>query len=172
MAEKIRTKSTRTQSSAPVTKSRSRAKVAFPRENRRPTEAEFLARLPVAVGKKLETVRAFLHRQKHVAEDLYFYGPKTGWAFRFQCGNHSLATIMIHDDRLMGIASLDATALAAIDFGALSEVGQRARKIAHGSPSLLWLDVPLDGPGASDFKVLLKAKLKALPPPTREDTAG
>ena len=142
-----------------------RAKVPFPRKNQPPTEAEFLARLPLATGKKFETVRAFLKKQKHVAEDLYFYGPKTGWAFRYLRGLHSLATVMIHDDRLMGIAALDAAALAAVDFESLSEVGQRARQMAHGSPSLLWLDLPLDGTGAADFRALLKAKLKVLPPP-------
>ena len=34
----------------------------------------------------------------------------------------------------------------------------RAR-VAHGTPALLWVDVPLDGTGATDFKALLKAKL-------------
>ena len=42
---------------------------------------------------------------------------------------------------------------------AFSEVARRARKVAHGTPALLWLDVPLDGTGATDFKTLLKAKL-------------
>jgi hypothetical protein len=41
-------------------------------------------------------------------------------------------------------------------------VGKRARKMAHGTPALLWLDVPLDGTGATDFKSLLKAKLAAV----------
>lgn len=146
-----------------------RAKVPFPRKNQPPTEAEFLARLPLASGKKFDGVRAFLKKQKGVAEDLYFYGPKTGWAYRYLRGSHSLATIMIHDDRLMGIVSMDAAALAQIDFDSMSDVGQRARKMAHGSPTLLWLDLPLDGPGAADFKALLKSKLQALlsrtPPP-------
>ncbi|MBC8131954.1 MAG: hypothetical protein H7X95_03160, partial [Deltaproteobacteria bacterium] len=104
-------------------------------------------------------------KQNGVAEELYFFGPKTGWAFRYLRGTHSLATIMIHDDRLMGIVALDAAAVAQVDFSSMSETGQRARRMAHGSPTLLWLDLPLDGTGASDFKVLLKSKLKALPPP-------
>ena len=41
----------------------------------------------------------------------------------------------------------------------LSDVARRARRIAHGTPALLWLDVPLEATGAADFKQLLKAKL-------------
>ena len=140
-----------------------RARVPFPKKAQPPSDAEFLARLPLAVGKKFDGVRTFLNKQKGVVEDLYFYGPKTGWAYRYRQGAHSLATIMIHDDHLMGIVALDAAALGEVDFTALSDVGERARRLAHGSPSLSWLDLPLDGPGASDFKVLLKAKLRTLP---------
>lgn len=138
-------------------------KVPFPRKNQMPTEAEFLARLPASTGKRFDGVRTFLKKQKGVTEDLYFYGPKTGWAYRYLRGTHSLATIMIHDERLVGIVSLDTEAMATVDFDGLSEVGARARKLAHGSPSLMWLDLPLDGTGAADFKTLLKAKLKAQP---------
>jgi hypothetical protein len=141
----------------------SRAKVPFPRKNQAPSEAEFMARLPLATGKKFDGVRTFIKKQKGVTEDLYFYGPKTGWAFRYVRGPHSLATVMIHDDHLMGIVALDAAALATVDFDSLSDVGQRARRVAHGSPSLLWMDLPLDDSGAADFKSLLKAKLKTLP---------
>ncbi len=140
-----------------------KAKVAFPKKNHSPTEAEFLARLPLPVGKKFEGVRAFLKKQGGVVEDLYFYGPKTGWAFRYRRGPHSLATVTLHSDRLVGIVALDAAALGEVDFTALSEVGEQARRFASGSPSLAWLDLPLDGHGAADFKVLLKAKLKTLP---------
>ncbi|HEY4188179.1 MAG TPA: hypothetical protein VGP07_24095 [Polyangia bacterium] len=140
-----------------------KAKVPFPKKNHPPTEAEFLARLALPVGKKFEVVRTFLKKQTGVVEDLYFYGPKTGWAFRYRRGAHSLATVMIHSDRLMGIVALDAAAQGEVDFTALSEVGEQARRFASGSPSLVWLDLPLDGHGAADFKVLLKAKLKTLP---------
>lgn len=138
-------------------------KVAFPKKNHPPSEAEFLARLPLSVGKKFEAVRAFLKKQAAVVEDLYFYGPKTGWAFRYRRGTHSLATVTIHSDRLVGIVALDAAAQGEVDFTALSEIGEQARRFASGSPSLVWLDLPLDGPGAGDFKVLLKAKLRTLP---------
>lgn len=157
-------------------------RVPFPRKNQMPTEAEFLARLPASTGKRFDGVRSFLKKQKGVSEDLFFYGPKTGWAFRYLRGTHSLATIMLHEDRLIGIVSLDADVLGAVDFDSLSEVAARARKLAHGSPSLLWLDLPLDGAGAGDFKALLKAKLKALsaaeqapptpPPPPRSKGRG
>lgn len=140
------------------------SKVPFPKKNQMPTEGEFLARLPAPTGKRFDVVRTFLKKQKGVSEDLFFYGPKTGWAFRYLRGRHSLATIMIHDERLVGIVALDADAAAAVDFTSLSDVAARARKLAHGSPSLMWLDLPLDGAGAADFKALLKAKLKALPP--------
>jgi len=144
-------------------KAAARARVPFPKKNQPPSEAEFVARLPLATGKKFENVRSFLKKQAGVTEDLYFYGPKTGWAYRYQHGSSSLGTIMLHDDRLVGIVALDAAALGEVDFTALSDVGERARRLAHGSPSLSWLDLPLDGPGASDFKVLLKAKLRTLP---------
>ena len=138
-----------------------KAKAAFAKKNHPPTEAEFLARLPLPVGKKFEGVRTFL--TKHgVVEDLYFYGPKTGWAFRYRRGPHSLATVTLHGDRLVGIVALDAAAQGEVDFTALSEVGEQARRFASGSPSLVWLDLPLDGHGAADFRVLLKAKLKTL----------
>ena len=141
-----------------------KGKVAFPKKNHAPTEAEFLARLPLPVGKKFEGVRTFLKKQGGVAEDLYFYGPKTGWAFRYRRGPHSLATVTLHGDRLVGIVALDAAAQGEVDFTALSEVGEQARRFASGSPALVWLDLPLDGHGAADFRVLLKAKLKMLPP--------
>jgi hypothetical protein len=143
-----------------------RTKVPFPKKNHPPTEAEFLARLPLPVGKKFEAVRVFLKKQASVVEDLYFYGPKTGWAFRYRRGPHSLATVTIHGDRLVGIVALDAAAQGEVDFTSLSEIGEQARRFASGSPSLVWLDLPLDGPGAGDFKVLLKAKLKTLPSAT------
>jgi len=140
-----------------------KAKAAFPKKNHQPTEAEFLARLPLPVGKKFEGVRTFLKKQAGVVEDLYFYGPKTGWAFRYRRGPHSLGTVTLHGDRLVGIVALDAAAQGEVDFTALSEVGEQARRFASGSPSLVWLDLPLDGHGAADFRVLLKAKLKTLP---------
>ena len=48
---------------------------------------------------------------------------------------------------------------------ALTPVAQKARKVAHGTPALLWIDLPVDGTGAADFKALLKAKLRTMPPP-------
>ena len=140
-----------------------RSKVPFPKKNQAPSDAEFAARLPLPVGKKFEAIRTFLKKQKDVTEDLYFYGPKTGWAYRYRHGPHSLGTIMIHADRLVGIVALDAATLSEVDFTSLSEVGERARRLAHGSPALSWFDLPLDGTGAADFKVLLKAKLGNLP---------
>jgi hypothetical protein len=140
-------------------------KVPFPKKNKAPSETEFAARLPLAVGKKLEVVRGFLKKQKRVVEELYYYGPKTGWAYRYLRDGHSLATVMIHDERLLGIVSLDQAAVAAVEWGGLSPVGRRARQAAHGSPALLWLDLPLEATGAADFKALLKAKLRGMPPP-------
>ena len=140
----------------------SRAAVAVAKPGAPPSEAQLLAQLPLATGARLEAVRKFLAKQRRVAEDLYFYGPRTGWAYRYLREGRSVATIMIHDDELVGILALDAVALAAIDFSKLSDVAQRAHERAHGSPSLLWLDLPLAGSGASDFKALLEAKLKTL----------
>jgi hypothetical protein len=142
-----------------------KARAAFPKKNLAPSEAEFAARLPLAQGKRFETVRAFLKKQAGVKEDLYYYGPKTGWAYRYVRGPQSLCSIVIHDDRLMGIVALDPAAQSAIVWEGLSPIAQRARKVAHGSPSLLWLDVPFEGTGAKDFQALLKGKLRTLPPP-------
>src|SRR6185295_11725677 len=139
-------------------------KIAFPRKSAAPTEAEFAARLPLAAGKRFEMVRGFLKKQRGVTEELYYYGPKTGWAFRYLRNvQQSICSIMIHDERLLGIVAMDPTSMAAVAWGDLSPVAQKARKLAHGSPSLLWLDLPLEGSGAADFKALLKGKLKALP---------
>jgi hypothetical protein len=146
------------------------AKVAFPKKNLAPSETEFAARLPMAVGKRFEMVRGFLKKQKGVAEELFFYGPKTGWAYRYvRDGQQSVCSMMIHQDRLLGIVALDPAAMAGVDWPALSPVAQKAKRLAHGSPALQWIDVPLEGTGAADFRALLKAKLKALPilpPPT------
>ncbi len=121
-------------------------------------------------------VRGFLKKQRGVTEEFYFYGPKTGWAYRYLRNvQQSIGSIMIHDERLLGIVALDPAATAAIDWPALSPVAQRARKLAHGSPTLLWLDLPLDGSGAADFKAVIKAKLAALPhlpPPPPPPSAG
>jgi hypothetical protein len=133
-------------------------KVAFPKKATPPTDAEFAARLPAPVGKRFEAVRAFLKKHE-VAEDFYYYGPRTGWAYRYLRDETSLCSIMILRGRLTGIVALDADAQAKVAWDALSDVGKRARKLAHGTPALLWLDVPLDGTGAADFKALLKAKL-------------
>lgn len=133
-------------------------KVAFPKKAQPPTHAEFAARLPAPVGKKFESLRAFLKKQE-AGEDFYYYGPRTGWAYRYMKGAQSVCSIVILGGRLVGIVALDAAAQARIGWGELSDVAKRARKVAHGTPALLWLDVPLDGPGAGDFKALLKAKL-------------
>jgi hypothetical protein len=135
---------------------------AFTKKGQPPSEAEFSARLPAAVGKRFEALRAFLKKQKGVTEELYFYGPKTGWAFRYLRGSgQSLCSIALPGAELVGIIALDAAAQAAVDWEALSPVTRHARKVAHGTPSLLWMDVPLAATGAADFKALLKAKLRS-----------
>jgi Protein of unknown function (DUF3788) len=143
-----------------------KARAAFPKKNAPPTEAEFSARLPLALGKRFETVRVFLKKQPGVKEELYYYGPKTGWAYRYVRGPQSVCSIVIHDDRLMGIVALDPAAQTAVVWEGLSPVAQHARKHANGSPALLWIDVPFDGMGAKDFQAILKAKLRLLPVPT------
>jgi hypothetical protein len=137
-------------------------KPAFAKKTQPPSEAEFSARLPAAVGKRFETLRAFLKKQDGVTEELYFYGPKTGWAYRYLRGEgrQSVCSIALPGAELVGIVALDAAVQAAIEWSDLSKVGQRARKVAHGTPSLLWLDLPLAGSGAADFKAILKAKLR------------
>jgi hypothetical protein len=146
-----------------------RLEVAFPKKNQPPTAAAFAARLPLALGKRFEAVRSFLLKQPGVTEDVYFYGAKSGWALRYLVEGRPLCSLHLHGDRPMGIVSLVPGALAAVDWRALSPVGQRARKVAHGSPSLLWVDVPLDGDGAGDFKALLRAKIATMAPPEDED---
>ena len=143
---------------APTAAARPAPKVAFPKKAQPPTHAEFAARLPAPVGKRFEVVRAYLEKQE-IAEDFYYYGPRTGWAYRYLDGESSLCSIMLLKGRLVGIIALDAAAQAKVSWAALSDVGKRARKVAHGTPSLMWLDIPLDGTGAADFKSLLKAKL-------------
>ena len=145
-----------------ATKPRKGAKPAFGKKAQPPTEAEFIAHLPLPLGKRFESVRVLLKKQEGVTEELYYYGPKTGWAWRYLRGARSLCSVMIHDGHLVGIVSLDAATQRVVGWDALSPVGQGARKRAHGTPALLWLDVPFDGTGAADFKTILKAKLKLL----------
>jgi len=141
-----------------VEKPRAAPKVAFPKKAQAPTHAEFAARLPAPVGKRFEVLRTYLKKQG-VAEDFYYYGPRSGWAYRYLKGEQSLCSILLSAGRLVGIVALDSAAQSSVAWDGLSDVGRRARKLAHGTPALLWLDVPLDGSGATDFKSLLKAKL-------------
>jgi len=95
---------------------------------------------------------------------VYFYGPSTGWALRYLCGGKPLCALLLHSDWPVAIVSLEAAASAAVDWQALSPIGQRAQKTAHGSPSRLWLDIPLAGTGAADFKIIIRAKLASMAP--------
>jgi hypothetical protein len=137
-------------------------RIAFPKKNQPPTATQFAALLPLPVGKRFESVRGYLLKQKTVSEDVYFYGPKSGWGLRYLAGGRPVCTLFVHGDRPLGIVSLDAAASENVDWKALSDVGQKARRAAHGSPALLWLDVLLDGAGAADFRAILKAKIEAL----------
>ena len=139
-------------------------RVAFPKKNQQPTPAAFTARLPLALGKRFEAARSFLLKQKEVVEDVYFYGPSTGWALRYLCGGKPLCALLLHSDWPVAIVSLEAAASAAVDWQALSPIGQRAQKTAHGSPSRLWLDIPLAGTGAADFKIIIRTKLASMAP--------
>jgi len=139
-------------------------RVAFPKRDQPPTPAAFAARLPLVLGKRFETARTFLLRQKDVKEDVYYYGQKTGWALRYLVRDLPLCALLLHGDMPVGILSLSSAATATVDWKNLSSVGQLAHKNAHGSPSLLWLDVPLAGNGAADFKAIVRAKLADLAP--------
>jgi hypothetical protein len=136
--------------------------VAFPKKNQPPTANAFAARLPLALGKRFEMARSFLLRHPGVKEDVYFYGPKTGWALRYLMGDHPLCSLLLHGDAPVGIIALDAATAGAVDWKGLSPLGQLAHKHAHGSPSMLWLDVPLALTGAADFKAILRVKLATL----------
>ncbi len=139
--------------------------VAFPKKNQPPTANAFAARLPLALGKRFEMARSFLLRQPGIKEDVYFYGPKTGWALRYLLGEHPLCSLLLHGDSPVGIVALDAATAGAIDWKSLSPIGQLAHKHAHGSPSMLWLDVPLAVTGAADLKAILRVKLATLAKP-------
>ena len=155
----------KTKSSAKTLASSKPPKVAFPKKNQPPTAAAFAARLPLTLGKRFEMARSYLLRQKDVREDVYFYGPKTGWALRYLIEDRPLCSLLLCEDAPVGIVALSADASAAVDWKSLSPVGQLARKHAHGSPSMLWLDVPLAGNGAADFKAVLRVKLATLAKP-------
>ena len=103
-----------------------RPKVAFPKKNQPPTAAAFAARLPLALGKRFEMARTFLLRQKDINEDVYFYGPKTGWALRYLISGQPLCALLLHGDSPVGIVSLPAAAAAAVDWKSLSPLGQLA----------------------------------------------
>jgi hypothetical protein len=135
---------------------------AFPRKNQPPTPAAFAARLPLSLGKRFDQVRSYLLKQRGVSEDVFFYGPEAGWALRYLAGARPLCSLHIHDEQPIGIVSLEPAAAAGVDWRALSPAGQKARKQAHGSPALLWLDVELEAGGATDFRSIVRAKLAAL----------
>ena len=107
-------------------------------------------------------MRTFLLKQKGVREDVYFYGPESGWALRYLHENKPLCSLHVHDQSPVGIVSLPAAAAGKVEWKSLSPTARRARQQAHGSPSLLWLDVPLEADGASDFRSILRAKLETL----------
>jgi hypothetical protein len=138
------------------------ARVAFPKKNQPPTANAFAARLPLALGKRFEMARSYLLRQPKIKEDVYFYGPKTGWALRYLMGEHPLCSLLLHGDSPVAIVALDAATAQAVDWKGLSPVGQLAHRHAHGSPSMLWLDVPLVATGAADLKAILRVKLATL----------
>ena len=140
-----------------------RPQPAFPKKNQPPTPAAFAARLPLSLGKRFDLVRSFLLKQAEVNEDVFFYGRETGWALRFLVGGKPLCSLHIHGEHPVGIVSLDPAASSGVGWSGLSAVGQLARKQAHGSPALLWLDVPLEGTGAADFRTIVRAKLASLP---------
>jgi len=148
----------KTKTNPPAEKPRPAAKVAFPKKAQPPSHAEFAARLAAPVGKRFEMLRTFLKKQG-AAEDFFYYGPRSGWAYRYLKDDQSLCSIVLSAGRLVGIVALDGPAQAEVGWDGLSDVARRARKQAHGTPALLWIDVPLDGTGAGDFKALLKAKL-------------
>jgi hypothetical protein len=135
---------------------------AFPKKNQPPTAAAFAARLPLALGKRFDLCRSYLLKVRGVREDVFFYGPESGWALRYLLAGQPLCSLHIHDERPIGIVSLAADAAAGIDWKGLSAAGQKARRQAHGSPSLLWLDVDLEGTGAGDFRTVVRAKLATL----------
>ena len=137
------------------------ASVAFPKKNQPPSAAAIAARLPLALGKRFEMVRSYLLRQKDVKEDVYFYGPKTGWALRYLQVDKPLCVLLLHGDAPVGIVSLSAAVTAVVNWKGLTAYGKQAYQHAHGSPALLWLDVPLAGTGAADFKQILRAKIAA-----------
>lgn len=143
---------------AKVAPPKATAKVAFPKKGQPPTHTEFAARLPAPVGKRFEMLRSFLTK-RGASEDFFFYGPRTGWACRYLMHEQSLCSILLSSGHLIGIVALDTRAQGRVAWAELSDVGKRARKVAHGTPSLLWMDVPLDGTGAADFKALIKAKV-------------
>lgn len=134
-------------------------KASFPKKARPPSDAELAARLPAAIGRRFEAVRAFLTKQG-AREDLHYYGPRTGWAYRYlDAANRSLCSLVVMDTGPVLIVGLDAATQAAIRWEELSDVARRARRMAHGTPSLLWLDLPVDGTALGDLKTMLKAKL-------------
>lgn len=141
-------------------------RVAFPKKNQPPAPDAFAAHMPLPLGKRFEAVRAYLQKQPGLTEDVYFYGPKAGWALRYLLAARPLCALLVNDEHPLGIISLDAATTALVDWKTLSGVAHKARRAAHGSPALLWLYVPLAETGAADFKALLKVKMSRLAAPT------
>ena len=90
-------------------------------------------------------LRTFLKKQG-AAEDFFYYGPRTGWGYRHMKDEQSICSIVLSAGRLVGIVALDGARAGEDCLGRPFGRGpSSAQAGAHGTPALLWLDVPLDG---------------------------
>ncbi len=145
-------------------------RIAFPKKNQPPDAEAFTARLPLALGKRFEAVRTYLVKQAGVTEDVFYYGPRSGWALRYLQEARPLCALLVHDDQPVAIIGMPEAASGKIDWKTLSPIAQKAKRNAQGSPSHLWLNVPLGETGATDVKTLIKAKLSPTTKPTTPTT--
>ena len=145
---------------APVAeKPRPAPKVAFPKKaSRRPRRVRGA---PPRTGRQaLRVLRTFLKKQG-AAEDFYLLRPRTAGGYRHMKDEQSICSIVLSAGRLVGIVALDSAAQARLPGTALSDVGRRAPQAGARNAGAAVARRPLDGAGANDFKMLLKAKLVA-----------
>ena len=161
---------------APPAAPRSRAP-AKPRRPRRSPSPRRPSRPPTPSSRRAcrgasasasRCVRAFLKKQEGVTEDFFYYGPRTGWAYRYlrDARASRCARSLIHAERLVGIVALDAGAQPPSSSGTTCRRSrQRPRKLAHGTPALLWLDVPSTAPAPPTSRRCSRPSSTTLPPP-------
>ena len=134
---------------------------AFASKTQPPSADEFGRALDPAEGKRFEGTRSFLSRQKGVEEDVFFYGPQTGWGLRYRDRGAPLCALLVSGQKPFAVVAMTKSVADEIEWSELADATQRAKLEADGTQpgEHFWLDLHLDAKGHNDLRVLVKARL-------------